>query len=134
MSDVDSQALLQTDPKIKQQLEFYFLDSNLPKDKFLLTVSKKTPEGWVSLKTISEFKKMRQMDATVSKLGAAAKASDFLAVDDKAENMRRTTALPDTEALLREVVRDGRVDVRAADRVTEQRRREQQQWWTKHSP
>jgi len=53
------------DPQLKRQLEFYFSDSNLPKDKFLLQLTKKTPEGWVSLKTISEFKKMRDMGATV---------------------------------------------------------------------
>ena len=53
------------DPQLKRQLEFYFSDSNLPRDKFLLHLTQKTPEGWVSLETISEFKKMRDMGATV---------------------------------------------------------------------
>jgi hypothetical protein len=55
----------EVDQQLKKQIEFYFSDSNLPKDKFLLQLTKKTPEGWVSLKTISEFKKMRDMGATV---------------------------------------------------------------------
>jgi len=88
------------DPLLKKQIEFYFSDSNLPKDKFLLNETKKTPEGWVSLKKISEFKKMCQMEATVPKLVAAVKASEFLAVDDKEENVRRTTPLPDSDVTI----------------------------------
>ena len=55
----------EVDQQLKSQIEFCFSDSNLPKNKFLLQPTKKTPEGWVSLKTISEFKKMRDMGATV---------------------------------------------------------------------
>jgi hypothetical protein len=56
----------EVDQQLKSQIEFCFSDSNLPKNKFLLQPTKKTPEGWVSLKTISEFKKMRDMGAPVS--------------------------------------------------------------------
>ena len=38
---------------VMRQFEFYFSDSNLPKDKFLLMQTKKTPEGWVSLKVLT---------------------------------------------------------------------------------
>jgi hypothetical protein len=55
----------EVDEQLKKQIEFYFSDSNLPRDKFLLHLTQKTPEGWVSLETISEFKKMRDMGATV---------------------------------------------------------------------
>jgi hypothetical protein len=55
----------EVDQQLKKQIEFYFSDSNLPRDKFLLHLTQKTPEGWVSLETISEFKKMRDMGATV---------------------------------------------------------------------
>ena len=49
---------------------------------------------------IAEFKKMRELQATVAKLVAAAQAADFLAVDDAKENVRRTTPLPDTDVTI----------------------------------
>ena len=55
----------EVDQQLKKQIQFYFSDSNLPRDKFLLHLTQKSPEGWVSLETISEFKKMRDMGATV---------------------------------------------------------------------
>jgi hypothetical protein len=43
----------------------------------------------------------------VAKLVAAVKASEFLAVDDKEENFRRTTALPDSDVtILRSIMAD----------------------------
>ena len=52
-AEVTSAESVEVDPKLKKQLEFYFSDSNLPKDKFLLMQTKKTPEGWVSLKVLT---------------------------------------------------------------------------------
>eukprot|EP00960_Hanusia_phi_P030690 748795-Hanusia_phi.AAC.2 len=88
------------DPKIKKQIEFYFCDSNLPKDRFLLSKTKETPEGWVSLELIASFKKMRELGATTSKLAVAAAASDFLEVDQEATRVRRTTPLPETDVTI----------------------------------
>ena len=46
--------------KILKQVEFYFSDSNLPKDKFLLEETKKN-EGWVALSTLMSFSRMKQL-------------------------------------------------------------------------
>ena len=43
---------------------------------------------------------MRELQATVAKLVAAAQAADFLAVDDAKENVRRTTPLPDSDVTI----------------------------------
>ncbi|EKX47340.1 hypothetical protein GUITHDRAFT_54382, partial [Guillardia theta CCMP2712] len=86
--------------KIKKQIEFYFCDSNLPKDRFLLSKTKETPEGWVSLELIASFKKMRELGATTSKLAVAAAASDFLEVDQEVTRVRRTTPLPETDVTI----------------------------------
>jgi hypothetical protein len=94
------EAAAEVDPGLKKQLEFYFSDSNLPKDKFLLKTTKETPEGWVSLQVIADFKKMKEKNATVAKLALAAKASDLLAVDAEEKKVRRTTPLPDTDVTL----------------------------------
>jgi hypothetical protein len=56
----------EVDLQLKKQIEFYFSDSSLSRDKFLLQHTKKTPEGWVPLKIILGFKKLRVMGATVS--------------------------------------------------------------------
>jgi len=90
----------EVDPGLKKQLEFYFSDSNLPKDKFLLKTAQQTPEGWVSLQVIADFQRMKGMNATAAKLALAAKASDFLAVDAEEKRVRRTTPLPDTDVTL----------------------------------
>ncbi|KAJ1484539.1 hypothetical protein T484DRAFT_1655578, partial [Baffinella frigidus] len=88
------------DDRMFKQLEFYFSDSNLPKDKFLLKETKTNEGGWVSLQLISTFKKMREYGATVASLAAAARTSEFLAVDDAGEKVKRTTDLPDTDVTL----------------------------------
>ena len=38
--------------KVIRQLEYYFGDSNLQRDKFLQDEIKKDPEGWISLETM----------------------------------------------------------------------------------
>ena len=88
------------DPQMFKQLEFYFSDSNLPKDKFLLKQTKDNEGGWVPLKLIASFKKMREYGATDESLAAAARTSEFLAVDEAGEKVKRTTDLPDTDVTL----------------------------------
>jgi lupus La protein len=40
-------------------VEFYFSDSNLPRDKFLLSTIERTPEGWVDIAMLITFTRMR---------------------------------------------------------------------------
>ena len=90
------------DPKVKKQIEFYFSDSNLPKDKFLLSKvrDKSNPEGWIDLALIVTFKRMREFGATEESLAAAAKSSEFLVVSEDGKKVRRTTDLPDSDITL----------------------------------
>ena len=46
---------------IVQQVEFYFSDANITKDKFLLKHVKRNKEGFVSLKLISSFKRVKHL-------------------------------------------------------------------------
>ena len=41
--------------KLLRQLEFYFSDSNLPRDKFLRETVERDPESYVDLKLILKF-------------------------------------------------------------------------------
>jgi La domain len=43
------------------QIEFYFSDSNLPRDAFLLSAVEEAPDGFVSLALICTFSRMRTL-------------------------------------------------------------------------
>ena len=49
------------------QVEFYFSDSNLPRDKFLLEKVAETEEGWVDIALISIFSRTAQLLKIVNK-------------------------------------------------------------------
>ena len=42
-------------------IQFYFSDSNLPRDKFLKGLVSKSDEGWVDFATIAQFKRMLEL-------------------------------------------------------------------------
>jgi La domain len=44
-----------------KQIEFYFSDSNLPRDKFLLDKVHASPAGWVDLGLVATFERMREL-------------------------------------------------------------------------
>ena len=46
---------------IIKQISFYFSDSNLAKDKFLIQRIKESEEGWVGVGVIGSFKKMKSI-------------------------------------------------------------------------
>merc|ERR1719464_909671 len=56
--------------QIVQQVEFYFSDANITKDKFLLKHVKRNKEGFVSLKLISSFKRVKDLKTKVRRLDA----------------------------------------------------------------
>ena len=49
------------DKAIKRQVEYYFSDINYPKDKYLQNKASKNPEGFISLKEIMGFNKLKQL-------------------------------------------------------------------------
>eukprot|EP00270_Netrium_digitus_P005740 TRINITY_DN1769_c0_g1_i2.p1 TRINITY_DN1769_c0_g1~~TRINITY_DN1769_c0_g1_i2.p1 ORF type:complete len:634 (-),score=166.45 TRINITY_DN1769_c0_g1_i2:152-2053(-) len=92
--------------KMKSQVEFYFSDKNLPTDNFLMKLVKKDPEGFVHLKSISEFRKIKAMappavasshSAVVALLVAAIKESSELLMSDDLKKVRRLAPLPDID-------------------------------------
>jgi len=46
---------------IAEQVEFYFSDANITKDKFLLKHVKRNKEGFVSLKLVASFKRVKHL-------------------------------------------------------------------------
>lgn len=83
--------------KVKKQVEFYFSDSNLQTDKFLWRIYEAN-DGWVELKTILTFGRMRQYRPE-EKVIAALKASDKLVLSSNEDMVRRKDPLKEFNEL-----------------------------------
>lgn len=74
--------------EMRRQVEFYFSDSNLPVDKYLLQLTGGHENKPFPLKSIHSFKRMRHFQP-FSALVEAVKGSDFLEVNDQDEVSRK---------------------------------------------
>ncbi|CAI5536851.1 unnamed protein product [Closterium sp. Naga37s-1] len=86
------------------QVEFYLSDQNLPTDNHLMKLVRKDPDGYVPLKIIAEFRKIRALVpqgspnvAVVNLLAAALRASPFLVVGEDGKKVRRAVALGEVD-------------------------------------
>ncbi|XP_015585023.1 la-related protein 6 [Cephus cinctus] len=80
--------------KICAQVEFYFSDENIVKDAFLLKHVKRNKEGYVSLKLISSFKRVKHLSRDWRVVGAALARSKKLEVNEPGTKLRRLDPLP----------------------------------------
>merc|ERR1712223_1739821 len=81
---------------IVQRVEFYFSDANITKDKFLLKHVKRNKEGFVSLKLISSFKRVKHLTKDWRQVAVAIeRKSKKLEVNDLKTKVRRLDALPE---------------------------------------
>ena len=80
--------------KIITQAEYYFSDENLKKDGFLLKHVKRNKEGFVNLKLLASFKKMRSLSRDYRVIGEALKDSTNLVINETGLKLRRVTPLP----------------------------------------
>lgn len=79
--------------KVRKQVEFYFSDSNLLTDKFLFKIYEAN-DGWVELKTILTFSRMRQFRPE-ERVIAALKESEKLVLSPNEDLIRRKEPLKD---------------------------------------
>lgn len=80
--------------KIVQQVEFYFSDANITKDAFLLKHVKRNKEGYVSLKLISSFKRVKHITKDWRVVAYALKRSKHLQINETGTKLRRVDPLP----------------------------------------
>jgi len=81
--------------RIVQQVEFYFSDVNITKDAFLLKHVKRNKEGYVSLKLISSFKRVKHLAKDWRVVAhALAMGSSLLQVNEARTKLRRMAPLP----------------------------------------
>lgn len=80
---------------VRRQLEYYFSDSNLPRDKFLRAKTEENEAGFVPIQVLLTFKRLQALGASISHIADAVKSSQLLALDDKSTSIRRVTPLPE---------------------------------------
>mmetsp|Transcript_6685 Transcript_6685/g.11517 ORF Transcript_6685/g.11517 Transcript_6685/m.11517 type:complete len:488 (+) Transcript_6685:248-1711(+) len=88
--------------KIVKQVEFYFSDSNLPTDIFLMKIvtSKDNTEGWVQIKVLSTFRKIKNLKPKSNRaIADALRTSQELEVNEKGDSVRRVKPLPEVDLL-----------------------------------
>lgn len=75
--------------KICREVEFYFSDENLMKDMFLLRHIQKNNEGFVSLKLIASFKKVKQICNDRKIIASALLKSEKIEINPSQTKIRR---------------------------------------------
>lgn len=80
--------------RIVQQVEFYFSDVNITKDAFLLKHVKRNKEGYVSLKLISSFKRVKHIAKDWRVVAYALAKSKKLEINEAGTKLRRVDPLP----------------------------------------
>ena len=81
--------------KIIRQIEYYFGDFNLPRDKFL-SEETKADAGWVSMETMLKFKRLVELSADSAVIVAALKKSKagLMEVAEDNKKIRRNPEIP----------------------------------------
>ena len=92
------------DAAVVKQLDFYFSDSNYPRDKFLRTRAESDKEGMIGIDAFKNFKRLNEilgqpdlsMAQFVDAIVAAIKASppSNFVLDEEKKSVKRTQAIP----------------------------------------
>lgn len=81
--------------KINGQIEQYFSDENILKDPFLLKHVRRNKEGYVSLKLIASFRKVKSLTKDWRVVAHSLKQSPKLEVNEEETKVRRKEPLPE---------------------------------------
>ncbi|NXS96449.1 LARP6 protein, partial [Jacana jacana] len=88
------------DPQLVQrivaQVEFYLSDENLAKDAFLLKHVQKNKMGFVSIKLLTSFKKVKYLTRDWRLTLYALQFSELLEVNEEGTKVRRRVPIPDS--------------------------------------
>jgi len=81
--------------KVVKQVEFYFSDANILKDAFLLKHVRRNKMGYVSIKLITSFKKMKSLTKDYRVVAYSLRHSSELEVNEEGTKVRRKNPLPE---------------------------------------
>jgi len=91
----DAENICPQEKKIIRQIEYYFGDFNLPRDKFLQEETK-VDDGWVSMETMMKFKRLAEISTDTVEIVAAIKKSKAGLIDiaEDGTKIRRDSNIP----------------------------------------
>ncbi|XP_078576254.1 la-related protein 7-like isoform X1 [Branchiostoma floridae x Branchiostoma japonicum] len=78
---------------VREQMEFYFSDANLHRDRFLKKEMEKEKEGWIDLSVILSFNKMKQLTSDPKMVVKCLRDSELLQANTEKTKVRRTKPL-----------------------------------------
>ncbi|XP_071519149.1 la-related protein 6-like [Panulirus ornatus] len=79
---------------IKELLETYFSDNYLTRDIFLLKHFRKSKEGWISLKFMASYKRIKRTAKSLNEVEEAIRQSSLLEINVEGNKVRRLAPLP----------------------------------------
>ncbi|GBM87748.1 La-related protein 6 [Araneus ventricosus] len=80
---------------ILKMVELYLSDANILKDPFLLKHVRRNKEGYVSLKLLASFRKVRSLSRNWKAVAYSVQKSTMLALNSEGTKVKRLTPLPD---------------------------------------
>ena len=101
-------AISDTEDKIIRQIEYYFGDFNLSRDKFLKDTIK-ADEGWVPMETMLKFQRLSKISSDAKEILVSLKKSEsgLMEIDEENGKIRRrpTVPLPEEEEVKKDQAR-----------------------------
>ncbi|KAM9998924.1 hypothetical protein ACTFIZ_002490 [Dictyostelium cf. discoideum] len=85
----------ETPTQILKQVEYYFSDSNFPRDNFLKTEASKNVDNYISIDIIASFNRMKTISTDLQLITDALKKSTRLQVSEDGKMVRRLDPLPE---------------------------------------
>ncbi|KYR03064.1 Lupus La protein [Tieghemostelium lacteum] len=82
--------------KILKQVEYYFSDSNYPRDKFLNVEAAKHPDQYIGIDVIASFKRMKELSEDLQLISDTLKKSDKLVVSEDGKMVKRVYPIPES--------------------------------------
>ncbi|CAN7993952.1 unnamed protein product, partial [Ixodes hexagonus] len=78
---------------IREQMEFYFSDANLRKDRFMAELVQENEEGYVDLEVFLTFHKIQSFTNDAKVIATALESSEILKLNDEKTKVKRATKL-----------------------------------------
>lgn len=79
--------------RVRQQIEFYFGDANLRKDKFLKTKIAEDTNGYVPITVLLTFNRLKALEVSVEEIAKALETSTSLEINNERTAVRRAQPL-----------------------------------------
>ena len=89
--------------RIRSQVEFYYSDANLRRDKYMHNLFEKDIQGWLSAGDLRQFPILRTMRCTEREILDACTSSDLLIVDYASRRIKRDFELWQNQEIIEQI-------------------------------